>query len=87
MSQRWRAVKITASDFTGARCEPQSSLSRDERVTAWPTDQLEIGKNFSIIFRKVQYLCLVIVRFPVKAGGKSMKLNRDTSQSFTTFFI
>ena len=34
MSQRWRAVGNTASDLTGSRFEPQTSRSRDERVTA-----------------------------------------------------
>ena len=37
MSQRWRAVGNTASDLTGPRFEPQTSRSRDERVTARPT--------------------------------------------------
>ena len=34
ISQRWRAVGNTVSDFTGPRFEPQTSRSRDERVTA-----------------------------------------------------
>ena len=37
MSQRWRAVGSTVSDLTGPRFEPQTSRSRDERVTARPT--------------------------------------------------
>ena len=37
MSQRWRAVNNTVSDLTGSRFEPQTSRSRDERVTARPT--------------------------------------------------
>ena len=37
MSQRWRAVGNTVSDLTGLRFEPQTSRSRDERVTARPT--------------------------------------------------
>ena len=37
MSQRWRAVGNTVSDLTGPRFEPQTSRSRDERVTARPT--------------------------------------------------
>ena len=32
--QRWRAVGNTVSDLTGPRFEPQTSHSRDERVTA-----------------------------------------------------
>ena len=36
-SQRWRAVGNTVSDLTGPRFEPQTSRSRDERVTARPT--------------------------------------------------
>ena len=35
-SQRWRAVGNTVSDLTGPRFEPQTSRSRDERVTARP---------------------------------------------------
>ena len=37
MSQRWRAVGNTVSNLTGSRFEPQTSRSRDERVTARPT--------------------------------------------------
>ena len=37
MSQRWRVVGNTVSDLTGPRFEPQTSRSRDERVTARPT--------------------------------------------------
>ena len=37
MLQRWRAVGNTVSDLTGSRFEPQTSRSRDERVTARPT--------------------------------------------------
>ena len=37
MSQRWRAVGNTVSDLTGPRFEPQTSRSRDKRVTARPT--------------------------------------------------
>ena len=36
MSQRWRTVGNTESDLTGPRFEPQTSHSRDERVTARP---------------------------------------------------
>ena len=34
MSQRWRDVGNTVFDLTGPRFEPQTSRSRDERVTA-----------------------------------------------------
>ena len=38
MLQRWRSVGNTAvSDLTGMQYEPQTSRSRDERVTARPT--------------------------------------------------
>ena len=37
ISQRWRAVGNTVSDFTGPRFEPLTSRYRDERVTAGPT--------------------------------------------------
>ena len=34
--QRWRAIGNTVSDLTGPRFEPQTSSSRDDRVTAQP---------------------------------------------------
>ena len=37
MLQQWRAVGNTVSDLTGSRFEPQTSRSKDERVTAQPT--------------------------------------------------
>ena len=37
ISQRWRAVDNTVSDLIGPRFEPQTSSSRDERVTAQST--------------------------------------------------
>ena len=42
MSQRWRTVGNTASNLTGPRFEPQTSRSRDERVTARPTERGEL---------------------------------------------
>ena len=42
MSQRWRAIGNTVSDLTGPRFEPQTSRSRDERVTARPTGRRNI---------------------------------------------
>ena len=41
MLQRWRAVGNTVSDLTGPRFEPQTSRSRDERVTARPTGRFK----------------------------------------------
>ena len=38
MSQQCRALGYTVSDLTGPRLEPQTSCSRDERVTARPTN-------------------------------------------------
>ena len=38
MSQRWRAVGNTVFDLTGPRFKPQTSRSRDERVTARPCE-------------------------------------------------
>ena len=55
MLQRWRAVGNTVSDLTGPRFEPQTSGSRDERVTARPTGRSNIKitrilkKHFLII--------------------------------------
>ena len=37
MSQRWQAVGNTVPELTSHRFEPQTSRSRDERVTARPT--------------------------------------------------
>ena len=45
MSQRWRAVGNTVSDLTGPRFEPQTSRSRDERVTARPTGRSVESKS------------------------------------------
>ena len=45
MSQRWRAVGNTVSDLTGPRFKPQTSRSRDERVTARPS-----GRCICIIY-------------------------------------
>ena len=49
MLQRWRAVGNTVSDLTGLRFEPQTSRSRDERVTARPTGRSK-KKNLSKLF-------------------------------------
>ena len=35
MTQRYQAVANTVPDFTGPRFEPQTSRSRDERVTTF----------------------------------------------------
>ena len=37
MSPQWRAVDNSASNLTSPRFEPQTSRSRDERVTTRPT--------------------------------------------------
>ena len=39
MLQRWRAVGNSVSDLTSLRYEPQTSHSKDERVTARPTSR------------------------------------------------
>ena len=54
MSQRWRVVGNTVSDLTGPRFESQTSRSRDERVTAWPTDNSKI--KTLIFFENILYL-------------------------------
>ena len=46
ISQRERAVGNTLSDLTGPRFEPHTSHSRDERVTARPTDRIIIFEMF-----------------------------------------
>ena len=43
LSQQWLAVGSTVFDLTGPRFEPQTSRSRDERVTARP-NELQINK-------------------------------------------
>ena len=54
ISQRWRAVDKTVPNFTNRRFEPQTSRSRDERVTAGPTGRSETRStcliNCSIYF-------------------------------------
>ena len=47
MSQRWRAVGNTVSDLTGPRFEPQTSRSRDKRVTARPKNIFLYQQNYS----------------------------------------
>ena len=39
MSHRWRAIGNAVSDLTGPRFEPQTTRSREERVTARTTGQ------------------------------------------------
>ena len=46
MSRLWRAVGNTVSDLTGPRFEPQTSHSRDERVTARPA-----GRCYDLQYR------------------------------------
>ena len=46
MSQRWRAVGNTVSDLTGPRFEPQTSRSRDKRVTARPKNIFLYKQNY-----------------------------------------
>ena len=43
---RWRAVGNTVSDLTGPRFEPQTSRSRNKRVTARPVSQLLFSDNY-----------------------------------------
>ena len=46
MLQRWLAVGDTVPDLTGLRFEPQTTRSRDKRVTARPTVRLELKEKF-----------------------------------------
>ena len=48
MSQRWRAVGNTVFDLTGPRYEPQTSRSRDERVTARPMGVEQVTSTFKL---------------------------------------
>ena len=54
MSQRWQTVDKTVPNFISPRFEPQTSRSRDERVTAGPTGRPETRStrliNYSIYF-------------------------------------
>ena len=54
MSQRWRAIGNTVSDLTGPRFEPQTSRSRDERVTARPTGRCVTNMLTKIDFDALQ---------------------------------
>ena len=58
MSQRWRAVGNTVSDLTGPRFEPQTSRSRDERVTARPTGRLDERVTARPAIKNVMAYCL-----------------------------
>ena len=43
---RWRTVGNTLSDLTGLRLEPQTSRSKDERVTARPMCRFKFKDQF-----------------------------------------
>ena len=49
MSQRWQAVGNTVFDLIDLSFEPQTSRSRDERVTAQPTEQSRKKHTMTII--------------------------------------
>ena len=54
MLQRWRAVGNTASDFNDPKFKPQTSCSRDERVTARPIQKtVKLLKSRIYIIYKV----------------------------------
>ena len=59
-SQRRRAVGNTVSDMAGSRFKPQTSLSRDERVTVRLTCYSSIRDKFNALiffFFRTQTLC------------------------------
>ena len=49
MSQQWRPVGNSVSDLTGPRFEPQTSRSKNERITVRPTVSLE--RYFTRVFK------------------------------------
>ena len=75
MLQRWRAVGNTVSDLTGPRFEPQTSRSRDERVTARPTGRLSIFMSF------------IIQDHYVLMGNQTIVITRNHLRIFTNGFI
>ena len=50
MSQQWQAIGKTVTNLTGPRFEPQTSCSRDKRVTARPTGIVVDNFLLTIIF-------------------------------------
>ena len=74
--QRWRAVGHFVSDLTGLRFEPQTSCSRDERVTARPRGRLQASKYIrsstkmtnrgsKIVTRTEIFQCVVATKYAV----------------------
>ena len=47
MSQRWQTVGNTVPELTSPRFEPQTSLSRNECVTALPTGRYHMVTPFT----------------------------------------
>ena len=47
MLPRWRAVGNTVANLTGSRFEPQTSRSRDERITARPSGWWKSRNNLN----------------------------------------
>ena len=46
-SQRWRAVGVAVSDFTGPRIEPQSSRIDSEVISYY--DKLSVGREIMVL--------------------------------------
>ena len=74
MSQQWQVIANTVSDLTGQRVEPQTSRSRDERITARPTCLNQVVKSqkglmtsfWSNINQKILQLGKVTLQKPKK---------------------
>ena len=62
MSQPWRAVGNTVADLPVPRFEPQTSRSKDGRISARPT-----GRYIDYIFRKLYELFLEYFLFRCEA--------------------
>ena len=83
MSQRRRAVGNAASDLTGPRFESQTSRSRDERVTAQPTDLITCCKiinrqlNIHSISSHQKFLLPTYAPFKICIGTGHFQIFRE----------
>ena len=90
LSQRWRAVGNTVFDLTGQRFEPQTSRSRNKRVTARPNDRLFVYHYNNYSGMQVKSNVESISRFAIddERPRKALScLNCKTSYFFQLFVV
>ena len=81
MLQLWQAVVNIASDLTGPRFEPQTSLSRDEHITAQPTAGTVGSSNFKYGQQFRIYKIFLFAKFRgSKSGGFGFRAQTPTQK-------